>query len=212
MANNIYWFDLFGVAVFAISGALVASRKQLDIIGFALLATVTGIGGGTLRDLVLDRRISWIEAPEYLGVCLIGAVATFLLAPIIQRRYIVLLWLDSAGMALFSVLGTSIALAAGVHPVVSVVMGVMTATFGGIIRDVIGNELPLVLRKELYVTCAATGATAFLLCHKIGITYFYAQLAGFFVAFGLRALGLAFSISLPVYKNRPGRDYPDRDR
>ena len=115
-------------------------------------------------------------------------------------------------MALFSVLGTSIALAAGVHPVVSVAMGVMTATFGGIIRDVIGNELPLVLRKELYVTCAAAGAAAFLLCHKIGIPYSYAQLAGFFVAFGLRALGLTFRISLPVYRNRPGRDYPDRDR
>ena len=212
MSSNIYWFDLFGVTVFAISGALVASRKQLDIVGFALLATVTGIGGGTLRDLVLDRPISWIEAPEYLGACLIGAIATYFLAPVIQRRYIVLLWLDSAGMALFSVLGTSVALAAGVQPLVSVAMGVMTATFGGIIRDVIGNELPLVLRKELYVTCAAAGATAFLLCHKIGIPYFYAQLAGFFVAFGLRALGLIFRISLPVYRERPGRDYPDRDR
>ena len=188
MSSNFYWFDLFGVTVFAISGALVASRKQLDIVGFALLATVTGIGGGTLRDLVLDRPISWLEAPEYLGVCLIGATATYFLAPIMQRRYIVLLWLDSAGMALFSVLGTSIALAAGIHPVVSVAMGVMTATFGGIIRDVIGNELPLVLRKELYVTCAAAGATAFLLCHKIGVPYFYAQLTGFLLHSGCEHL------------------------
>ena len=95
-------------------------------------------------------------------------------------------------------------------PSLPVVMGVMSATFGGIIRDVIGNELPLVLRKELYVTCAAGGALTFLLCTMLGLAVPYCQIAGFAVGFLLRSLGIVFNLSLPAYKNRPGRDYPDK--
>lgn len=173
---------------------------------------VTGIGGGTLRDLLLDRSIAWVTSPEPLIVCSIAAIFTFLLAPIIQRRFIVLLWLDAAGLSLFAILGTEIALNEGVHPLVAVVMGVMSATFGGIIRDVIGNELPLVLRKELYVTCAAGGALTFLLCHILGLAIPYCQMAGFAVCFLLRSLGIVFNLSLPAYKNRPGRQYPDNPK
>ena len=210
--NTLTIIDLCGVAVFAVSGALVASRKQLDILGFALFATVTGVGGGTLRDLLLDRPISWIISPESLGVCILAALVTFMLAPVIQKRFIVLLWLDAAGLSLFSVLGTEIASNAGVHPSIAIVMGVMSATFGGIIRDVIGNELPLVLRKELYVTCAAGGAMTFLVCDWFGLPQPFSHIAGFAVGFILRSLGIIWNLSLPAYKNRPGRDYPDSTR
>lgn len=211
LTHSLYWIDLFGVLVFAISGALVASRKQLDIVGFGLLATVTGVGGGTLRDLLLNRDVSWVVSPEYLIICLIAALGVFFLAPGLQRRFIVLVWLDAAGMALFSVMGAGIALAAGVHPVVAVAMGVMSATFGGIIRDVIGNELPLVLRKELYVTCAAGGATLYVASQLLDIPEVIGQLAGFSFGFALRAMGLVFNLSFPTYRARPGRDYPDQN-
>jgi len=204
----IYWLDLSGTAIFAISGALVASRKEMDVVGFGLLATVTGIGGGTLRDLLLDRPVAWVQAPEYVLLCALVAMLIFFIAPHIQRRYPVLLWADAAGMALFAVLGAGIAHTNGVGPVVAVVMGVMTATFGGLIRDVIGNEIPLLLRKEIYATAAALGAAVYTALLQAGLSQIWAECAGFLAGFGLRALGLLLGWSLPVYKSRPGRNYP----
>ena len=207
----VLWLDLAGVAVFAVSGALVASRKQLDIVGFALLATVTGIGGGTLRDLLLDRPVGWISNPDYLIVCLMAAISAFFLAPALHRRFVILVWLDAAGMALFCVLGSFVALNAEVSPIVAIVLGVISATFGGIIRDVIGNELPLVLRKELYVTCAAAGSTIFVMLQLLEVSTMISQVSGFAAAFLLRAIGIHFKLSLPAYKNRAGREYPDEE-
>jgi uncharacterized membrane protein YeiH len=207
----IYWLDLLGVAVFAASGALVASRKQLDLVGFGLIATVTGIGGGTLRDLLLDRPPGWVQAPEYLLLCLGVASLLFFIAPHIQRRYPVLLWADAAGLSLFSVLGAQVAANAGTAPLVAVVMGVMTATFGGLIRDVLCNEIPLILRKEIYASAAALGAVVYLLVHHFAPPPGVAALAGFAACFSLRALALMFGWSLPAYKSRPGRDYPVGD-
>ena len=208
MSDLYYWLDLAGAAVFAASGALVASRKEMDLVGFGLLATVTGIGGGTLRDLLLDRPVAWTQKPEYVLLCVLLAVLIFFIAPHIQRRYPVLLWADAAGLGLFAVLGAEIAHNTGVGPVVAVVMGVMTATFGGLIRDVIGNEIPLILRKEIYATAAALGAMVYLAGLGLGLSTVWAELAGFAAGFGLRALSLVFSWSLPAYKSRPGREYP----
>ena len=152
--------DWLGVIVFAISGALVASRKQMDVVGFALLGTATGIGGGTLRDLLLGRGpVFWVREPAYLVVCVIVSGAVFFTAHIPQSRYRVLLWFDALGLALFAVTGAERALLAGSGPVVAVAMGVITATFGGVIRDVLGNESPVVLSREVYVTAALVGAT-----------------------------------------------------
>ena len=208
MSTLLYGLDLSGTAVFAVSGALVASRKEMDPVGFGLLATVTGIGGGTLRDVLLNRPAAWIAAQEYILLCLLVAALLFFIAPHIQRRYPVLLWADAAGLALFAVLGTEIARAGGAGPVVAVMMGMMTATFGGLIRDVISNEIPLILRKEIYVTAAALGALMYWLLLSLGCAPVWAGLAGFAAGFGLRALGLLFGWSLPTYKSRPGRDYP----
>ena len=208
MNTFIYWLDLSGTAVFAASGALVASRKEMDLVGFGLLATVTGIGGGTLRDLLLDRPVAWTQAPEYVLLCVVVAALLFFTAPHIQGRYPVLLWADAAGLALFAVLGAEIAHNAGTGSAVAVVMGVMTATFGGLIRDVIGNEIPLILGKEIYATAAAFGAIIYLTLLGLAIAPVWAELAGFAAGFSLRALGLLLGWSLPAYKSRPGRDYP----
>ncbi|NNG04109.1 MAG: trimeric intracellular cation channel family protein, partial [Inquilinus sp.] len=112
-----YLLDLVGVAVFAVSGGLVASRKQLDLIGFGLMASLAGIGGGTVRDLIIDRPVFWIADQPYLIVCLAAALAVYLLGPRIERRYVVLLWADAIGLAAFGVLGAHIAMNAGLGPV-----------------------------------------------------------------------------------------------
>ena len=149
----IAWLDLCGVAVFAASGALTASRKQMDIVGFCLIATVTGIGGGTVRDLLLGQgAVYWITQPVYVLICIGVGVLMFFTAPYIEFRYRVLLWADAAGLALFCVTGAEKALEVTNSLPVSVIMGVMTATFGGIIRDVLCAEVPLILRKEIYAT------------------------------------------------------------
>src|SRR5829696_2300920 len=127
MGGLLYWLDLAGVAVFAVSGALEAARKQLDLMGFLFVAAVTGIGGGTLRDVLLDRGpVFWVHEPAYLWVTSLAALATFVVAPHIQRRAVVLLWADALGMAVFCVLGARTALDAGAGPAVAVLMGTMT--------------------------------------------------------------------------------------
>lgn len=200
--------DLLGVAVFAASGALVASRKEMDVVGFSLVATVTGIGGGTLRDLLLNRPVFWIAQPEYVYVCFAVATFLFFTAPYIQRRYPVLLWADAAGLSLFTISGTAVALDAGALWSVSIVMGVMTATFGGLLRDVICNEIPLILRREIYATAAVIGATTYIVFDMLTVAAAVPEIIGFCTCFALRALAIRLKLSLPVYRTRPGRDYP----
>ena len=199
--------DLMAIGVFAASGALVASRKQMDVIGFGLMASLTGVGGGTLRDLLLGRPVIWISDPLPLIVCLAVAVVLFFSAHIFQRRYTVLLWADGLGLAMYGVMGAELARASGAGILISVVMGMMTATFGGLIRDIVCGETPLVLGKEVYATCAVLAAATHALLMLAGVPLEAAATAGFAAGFGLRALGITRGLSLPVYKARPGREY-----
>ena len=206
MDGLLYWLDLCGVAVFAVSGALEAARKQLDIVGFLFVAAVTGIGGGTLRDVLLDRGpVFWVHEPIYLWVTSIAAVATFLIAPHIQRRAVALLWADALGMAVFCVLGARTALDAGAGPAVAVLMGTMTATFGGLIRDVVCTETPLLLKREIYATAAAAGAALLVASEALGLSVQLATGLGLALAFGVRALALGYGLSLPIYRPRDAR-------
>lgn len=201
--------DWLGVVVFAISGALVASRKQMDIVGFALLGTVTGIGGGTLRDVLLDRGpVFWVQEPAYLIVCVIVSGLVFATAHIPQSRYRVLLWFDALGLALFAVTGAERALLAGAGPVVAVAMGVVTATFGGTIRDVLGNESPVVLSREVYVTAALIGAIAFVGLTGLSLPREVALGGGLIAGLLVRGTALWRGWSLPRYRERKGRS-PD---
>ncbi len=205
-ANFVLALDFLGTAVFAVTGALVASRKQMDIIGFMLLAVVTGVGGGSLRDTMLGALpVFWVEEPVYLGICIAVAIGVFFVAHIPESRYRALLWLDAAGLAVFCVVGAEKALAAGAGPFIAVAMGVATATLGGVIRDVLGGEVPLILRKEIYVTAALAGAASFIALDSLGLDGPLALCAGFAVCFVIRALALRYHWSLPVYRARPGR-------
>jgi uncharacterized membrane protein YeiH len=198
--------DWLGIVVFAISGALVASRKQMDIVGFALLGTATGIGGGTLRDILLAQGpVFWVREPAYLVVCVLVSGLVFVTAHIPQSRYRVLLWFDALGLALFAVTGAERALLAGAGPVVAVTMGVVTATFGGIIRDVLGNESPVVLSREVYVTAALVGAATFVSLAGLGLAREAALGAGLVSGLLVRGAALSRGWSLPRYRERRGR-------
>ncbi len=196
--------DWFGLVVFATTGALVASRKEMDIFGFALLATAAGIGGGTLRDVLLGQLpVFWVQQPAYLLVCVGVAALLFFTAHIPQSRLTLVLWLDAIGLALFAVTGAEKTLLSGAGPVVAVAMGVMTATFGGIIRDILGGETPIILSREIYVTAALLAALVFVAGLTLGLTHPVALVSGFVAGFVLRAAALIWGWSLPRYRSRP---------
>jgi uncharacterized membrane protein YeiH len=199
--------DIMGVMVFAATGALVASRKEMDLIGFGLMACLTGVGGGTLRDVLLSRPLFWIADPIAIWICLAIALLLFFTAHRVQRRYPVLLWADAVGISLYGVMGAELARQSGAGPLVAIVMGMMTATFGGLLRDVVCGEMTLVLRKEVYVTAAALAAAMHIGISALGVSTEISMMVGMAAGFSLRALGIVKGLSLPSYKARPGREY-----
>ncbi len=202
--------DWFGIVVFAMAGALVASRKDMDIIGFILLGTVTGIGGGTVRDILLGSfPVFWVANPSYLVVCMAVSAITFFFAHIPQSRYRLLLWFDAIGMALFAVTGAGRALSMGAEPVVAVAMGVITATFGGILRDILGGESPIILRREIYITAALAGAALFVTLSECGVPREVCLMSGLLTGAVIRFGALRWNWSLPRYRARPGRRIED---
>ncbi len=202
----ITWLDVIGVMAFAISGALEASRRQMDVVGFILIATVTGLGGGTIRDLVLGiSPVTWVSNPMPLVLCAGVALVIFFTAHIVESRFKALIWCDAVGLAICCVIGTEKALAHGVSGVVAILMGVMTATFGGLVRDTLCNEVPLILRKEIYATAAAAGSCIYVILAQLATPRPVMVTAAFLTAFLIRAFALRYHLSLPSYKSRAGR-------
>lgn len=201
--------DYSGVALFAATGALAASRKQLDIIGFLFLGAVTGIGGGTVRDLVLDVPVFWIQQPVYVVVCTAIATLVYFTAPMIESRYKTLLWLDAVGLAAYGVFGAYKGLLVTGSATVAVVMGMITGTLGGIIRDVLANEPSVLMRQEIYVAAAMAGALSFVALSDMGLPLFPAAGAGFLLALIVRGGAIQFRWNLPAHGSRPGRDPKD---
>lgn len=197
--------DYAGIAVFAATGALAASRKQLDVIGFLFLASVTGIGGGTFRDLILNVPVFWVGNRDYVLICAVVAVLVFFTAHRVESRYRLLLWLDAVGLAAFSVMGAAKGLAITGSPVVSIITGMLTASFGGILRDLLAGEPSVLLKPEIYVTAALAGAAIFTLGDVAGLPQLVSGLAGFAVALAVRGGALRFGWAFPSYKSRPGR-------
>ena len=198
--------DYAAVFVFALTGALAASRAQLDIVGFLFPAALTALGGGTLRDVLIDRPLFWIANPAVLAVAGAAAVLVFFTAHLLESRMRTLLWLDGLALAVAVPAGVAAAQAQGLGWPIVLVMGMVTGTMGGLLRDVICNEIPVVLRQgELYVSAAFAGSAAALLVARIvdDPLPVLATCAG--VTFALRAGSLAFGWRLPVHKARPPR-------
>jgi len=190
--------DYAAVAVFGATGALAAARRKHDIVTFGFFAAVTGVGGGTLRDLLIGAPVFWVGRPEYIVVCLGAALSVWIVGP---RRFrgSILTWLDAVGMAAYAVVGALKAQSLGVPPFSAVVMGVLTAAFGGVIRDVLAHEPSVLLQRELYVTPALAGAGAFVILGLVGTPTIPAGIAGFMIAFAIRAGAILLKWSLPGF-------------
>jgi uncharacterized membrane protein YeiH len=190
--------DYFGIAVFAISGALVAAEKRVDFVTFIFFAVVTGVGGGTLRDLLIGAPVFWVHTNGTLLICIAAALLVWVAS---HRRFAgkALLWFDAAGMAAYATYGAAKALGYGVAPVPAFVMGVLTACAGGIIRDVLAREPSVLMRRELYVTPAALSAGLLVALAFVGVGVWPAAAIAIVAGFVLRGGAIARGWSLPPY-------------
>jgi uncharacterized membrane protein YeiH len=186
----------FGDVVFAISGALTAARYKMDVLGFVLIGTFTGIGGGTTRDLLLGRTVWWTEDPLELSLCVAASLATFFFITSDITRRKGMIWSDTLGLSVFGVVGCHIALQFGAPFVIAVFMGMVTATGGGLIRDIITNTKPMIMSGQIYATAALLGSLCYASLRHFGVSEIPAELVSCLAAFLLRASAIIFDIRM----------------
>ncbi len=195
-----HWFDLLGIAVFAISGTLAAWRKQMDGFGVIVLATVTAIGGGTLRDLILDSPVIWLSNNSYFLAIFAAAILTILL---VRNRLVIpnntLQIADAIGLAFFVIMGTQKALDHGTSGFVAIMMGTMSGVCGGMIRDVLCREVPMVFRGELYAITCIFGGLVYVQLLGFGVAQMPAMLAGMAALLTLRLAAIRWHLTIPVF-------------
>jgi len=201
------WLDFIGVGANAVAGALAAGRRQFDWLGVAVIAGVTAIGGGTLRDLLLDRTVFWIANPAYLHATLVATVFTLLYA---RHRAIperVLEITDALGLALFGIAGARIAQNVGYDGVIAVVMGVITGSFGGLLRDVLCNDIPMILRQgQFYATAIIAGCSLYIVLTACNVSRDLAAALGMLAILALRVAAIVWNLRLPVFRLPPDVD------
>jgi uncharacterized membrane protein YeiH len=196
-----YYLDLAGVAVFAASGVLAARDRDLDLLGVIVVAAITAVGGGTLRDLLLDRHpIFWVTDVWYLIVIIASAMLTVAYVRVRPPPRATLLVADAFGLALFALSGAQLAEAAQCPPLIVVLMGTMTGVTGGVLRDVITVRVPLILQREIYATAAIAGVAAYLALDAIGMPRALAFGAGMTVVVAMRLLAIRWGLHLPVFR------------
>lgn len=202
-----------GTAVFALTGAISAARKRFDIFGMIVLAAVVGLGGGTLRDVLLGRLpVTWVSDPSGLLITTSVAIFSFFFLKHLVRLEAIFLWADAIGMATFAVIGTSLALEKEVSPFLAPVFGMFTACFGGLVRDVIVNERPTILYGELYATAALAGSAVYVLGTVLNWNNIWVTVAALIVAMVLRALGIVWRMHLPRPEVMPSAERSQRRR
>jgi uncharacterized membrane protein YeiH len=197
----LYFLDLVGVAVFAVSGVLAARSRGLDLLGVIVIAAITAVGGGTLRDLLLHRYpIFWITDARYLTVIMASALLTVGYVRVRPSPGNALLVADAFGLALFALSGARVAEAAQCSPIIVVLMGTMTGVAGGVLRDVITAQVPLILRRDIYATAAVVGVALYLLLQAFGSQREWAFVAGMVVVVALRLLAVRWGLQLPIFR------------
>jgi uncharacterized membrane protein YeiH len=201
MPEPLLLFDYLGVSVFAITGALVAARKGQDFITFVAFAIFTGVGGGTLRDLLMGVPVFWIHSSGYLIVCLAGAGAVWLLGERLWHSG-ALIWLDAVGLSAYAMLGAWKALNIGIPPGVAVVMGTITATFGGLLRDLFSGTPSALLQREIYITAAIAAAAGFVALRELHLPTLLCSAIAFLIGFTLRAGAIHWHWTLPGFDGR----------
>ena len=196
LSSNILAAMYFGDVVFAISGALTAARYRMDVLGFVLIGTITGIGGGTLRDLLIGHTVWWTQDSTELILCTAASLATFFFIKSDLTRRKGLIWSDALGLSAFAVVGCHIALEFGSPFIIAVFMGMVTATGGGLIRDVITNTEPMILCGQPYATAALLGALIYASLLYWGVAEITAEVMAFLAAFSVRAAAIVFDIRM----------------
>lgn len=197
----LYLFDLLGVAVFALSGVIAAGRAGFDLLGVLVIASVTAIGGGTLRDVLMNRHpIFWMRDPVYLYVILLTALVSGVYVNFFPPPGYVLLVADALGLALFALTGAQLAEAARLSPLIVVLMGTMSGTAGGALRDVLSGRVPLILRGDIYATAAIAGIALYLLAQLVGTGRRGAFYAGLLLVVALRLGAIYHGLNLPVLR------------
>ncbi len=196
--------DYLGAFVFALSGASMAVRKNMDLLGIFILALVTAIGGGSLRSVLIgDFPVLWLKSPEYILLALLAAVLIFFYRNLLQRFEIIFLVFDAIGLGLCVSTGITIALSHGLAPWASLAMGVVSGCFGGVLRDVLANQVPLLFRKEIYATACILGGLLYLLIRQLGISFEWNALITSLSITLIRLFSVRFGLSLPKPKATP---------
>lgn len=198
----IYGLDIAGTFAFAISGALVASKKEFDLFGVIIIAFVTAVGGGMLRDVLINAHpINWIGDLNYIWTILAAVVFTFLFKSKIAPLSKTLFLFDTIGIAVFTLLGIQKGLAYELHPFVALVMGMVSAVMGGVVRDVLTNEVPLIFKKEIYASACLAGGIVFLISHYFGVSEWFQFFATVITVISIRLLAVKYHLQLPKIKD-----------
>jgi len=194
--------DILGTVAFAISGVLVAMEKRLDLFGIGIIALVTAIGGGTLRDMLIGHTpVTWTTTPTYMYVILGAVVFAIVFQSRLKYLRTSLFLFDTIGIGLYTMVGIEKGMEAGLEPLICVTLGTITASFGGVLRDILCNEIPVIFRKEIYATACILGGVGYFLLLKTPLPEAYAYLSGVALVIGTRLLAVRFHIALPnIYK------------
>lgn len=198
----IYILDILGTFAFAISGALVASEQKLDLFGVIIIAFVTAVGGGMLRDVLINAHpINWIGDLNYLYTIFIAVVATFLFKSKILPLSKTMFLFDTIGISVFTLLGLQKGLTFNLHPVVALIMGMVSAVFGGVLRDVLTNKIPLIFEKEIYASACLAGGISFLIIDKLDLFRDYNFIISASIIVTIRLIAVKFHLELPKIKD-----------
>jgi len=202
----LYSFDLLGTAVFAISGALMAAEKRMDLFGGVVLAMFTAVGGGTFRDMMLGRTpVFWMNDLSYCLVATCATLITYAVIDIHNKHHIILKLFDAVGLATFTVIGTQVALEAQVPALICIILAAVTACFGGVVRDICCQERPLVFQQDIYASAAMLGSCAILLSQDFGLSKPYTLALGFVFTLVTRLVAIRFSLQLPKHFSKHRR-------
>lgn len=200
LIDSLYWITLIAVVVSSASGVLKAGFKQFDLFGVIIIAIATGLGGGSLRDVLLDREVFWIADQMFFIASLVSAIVIFVLARLIVISPKFFLIPDAAGLATFGVAGTLVSLMVGAPWLVASFMGVMTGTMGGIFRDVLANEPPVVFQSQLYATVSWLGSLLFIALLYAGLDATLAAIVAGVGIFVARLMAIRFNLCLPKFR------------
>lgn len=195
--------DITGVVAFAISGALVALRKQMDTFGVFIIAFATSVGGGTLRDVLIDRPVFWIVNVHYFYPITIGVFLAIIFREKLKYLSKSLFLFDTIGLGLYTIIGTEIGIKAGLHPIICIALGTMSASFGGVTRDILCNKIPIIFKKEIYATASIIGAIVFLILshYKVEKTICYVLTS--LIVIAIRLVAVRFKLKLPTFYSTP---------